>query len=122
VTEKTTEKRLSGWWALISVAVGVVAAVLVGQFSTEGAAEIAGVMAASFTLCTRAFWNLRERAWFTPLVVGWALIHLAALILFIIPMEIGRSKLLLQLIWPEFFAFAGLVWLGDKLGGKTAGR
>jgi hypothetical protein len=89
-------------------------AIAIGQILTDGSAEIAGVMVASLILCTRAFWSLRERSWFLPLVVGWAVLHFIAFGAFIIPMRLATSKGFIQIIWPEFFIFAGLMWLADR--------
>jgi xanthine/uracil permease len=114
VEEGTREKRLSGWWALLAVAVGLPVAILVGQFATEGTAEIAGVMAATLTFCLRAFWDFRAKSWFAPLITGWIILHLAALLFLVVPMKIAGSKLLLQLVWPEYLAFVALVWLMNR--------
>jgi hypothetical protein len=115
------ERRLSGWWALIAVAVGLVVAILAGQVVSDGEAEIAGVMAATLTLGVRAFWAYRVKVWFAPLVAGWIAVHLSALVL-LMPMKIVASKLLLQLAWLEYLGFVGLVWLTNKMWKKRANR
>lgn len=118
--ERTGEKRLSWGWALTAAAVGFPVAIVVGQIATVGAAEIAGVMAAAVLLCAGAFWDLREEPWFAPLISVWVLVHLAALVFAVIPMQLQGSKLLLLLMYPEYLAFVGLVWLAGRLWGRAS--
>ncbi len=110
--EKT--KGLSGWWALTAVAIGLLVAIALGQILTDGSAEIAGVATASLVLCIRAFWSLRRKSWFLPLSAGWAILHAIAFVALIIPMRLSASKSFIQLVWPEFLLFAGLIWLADR--------
>lgn len=114
------ERPLSRWWAFIAVGVGVTVAILVGQFTVPGTAEIAGIMIASLVLCIRAYWNFRGKRWYFPLVIVRSLFHMAAIILVISPMHPHDSKLLINLVWPEFFAFAGCVWLCERFLAKSA--
>lgn len=74
-------------------------------------------MASSLTLCVRVFWEYRVKKWFAPLTCIWTMVNLAALFLWIIPMQPEKSKLLLQLVWPEFLVFAGLMWVATLLWG-----
>jgi hypothetical protein len=115
--KEAPHKRISAWWAVISLATGFAVAFAVGQFESEGGAEIAGVMAATTILCIRAFWDFRVKRWFLPLVAGWALLHAIALIFLILPMQLERSKEYLQLVWVEFFAFVGLIFLASRVWG-----
>ena len=110
-------KRLSGWWALISIAVGFAVAIAVGQVTSDGAAEIAGIMVASFVLCVRAFWDFSVKRWFLPMVCAWACIHACIFVFLVLPLQLHSSKGFISLIWLEFFAFVGVIWLASKLWG-----
>jgi phosphate/sulfate permease len=116
-SEQTPHKRLSGWWALLSVAVGCGVAFAVGQIASDGGAEIAGIMVAMTTLCTRAFWDFHVRRWFLPLVAGWVCVHALILIFLILPMQLHRSKSYFVLVWAEFFVFAGAIFLACRFWG-----
>ncbi|QDK34120.1 hypothetical protein [Sphingomonas sp. IC081] len=116
------EKRLTAWQGLFAVVLGTAVAVIVGQFATVGAAEIAGVMVASITICVTGFRDYRSRKWFAPLMMGWITLHLAALIFVVIPMKIAGSKFLIQLIWPDYLAFVALVFLAERVWERRSQR
>ena len=115
--EKKASDGLSVRWVLLSLATGLTAAILVGRFYNEGPAEIAGIMVTSAVAGTRVFWEWRVKAWFAPLLIGWALSHLSLLFFVVVPMNVHESRSLINLVWVEFFAFAGLVWLASRLWG-----
>ena len=114
------QKTLSGWWALGSVAAGLVVVILLGQILAGGSAEIAGVMVASVILCVRASWSYRPNKWFVPVVAGWTVVQLVAFVLIVVPIGPAPSKLFIQLAWVEFFAFAGLIWLAGRISGASS--
>lgn len=119
--DKPPHKRISGWWALIALALGLPATIVVGRYYPGGTAEIAGIMVASLTVCVRAFWDFRVKRWFIPLVIAWTTVHVAIMFFFVIPMKLPDSKALIQLVWVEFFAFAGILWLASRLWGGLPG-
>jgi hypothetical protein len=120
VAGASNKKTLSGWWALIAVIAGLAVAILFGRFSTDGSAEMAGIVAGSFILCLRAFWSFRVQRWFVPLISSWAAVHILGLFLFIIPLKLTASKGLIMFVWLEFFGFAGLLWLASRLWGEPS--
>lgn len=117
VTEETPHKRLSGWWALLSVAVGLAVAIAVGQVASDGGAEISGIMAGTTTLCTRAFWDFHVKRWFFPLIAGWVCVHALVLTYLILPMQLHGSKGFFLLVWADFFIFVGVIFLASRLWG-----
>lgn len=120
MSDEIAEKPMSRWWAAAAVSAGFIVAVLVGQITGAGTAEIAGIMAASLILCARAFWKFRVEPWYLPLIVMWTFAHLAGLIFVVVPMHPHDSRLLINLVWPEFIGFAGLAWLSNHLWGGPA--
>ena len=120
MAETPNKKPLSRWWALIAVGAGLAVAILFGRFSSDGSAEMAGIVVASFILCVRAFWNFRVQRWFVPLISSWAVVHILGLFLFIIPLRLTASKGLIMFVWLEFFGFAGLLWLANRLWGEPS--
>lgn len=115
--EATPHKRLSGWWVLITCAAGFAVALAVGQFTTDGTAEIAGIMAGTSLMNARAFWDFKVKPWYLPLVAAWACVHALVLLLFVAPMHWHTSKSFLWLVWVEFFLFVGLVFVASRLWG-----
>ena len=97
-------------------AIGLPVAIIAGQFTSDGVAEIAGIMAASFALCVRAFWDYRAKRWFAPLVTLWAVMNFVALSI-ITSMNLQTNRDFVLLVWLEFFAFAGLLWAATRLWG-----
>jgi hypothetical protein len=120
MAEVSNKNTLSGWWGLISVGVGLAVAILFGRFSSDGSAEISGILAGSFTLCVRAFWNFRLQRWFIPLLALWIFAHISVFFVFIVPLELVASKSLIMIVWLEFFGFAGLLWIANRLWGDPS--
>jgi hypothetical protein len=108
---------LSVWWLLLSFGVGIPVVYLVSRFASGGSAEIAGIMAGSVVFNLRAFWNYRVKSWFLPLAAAWALANLSLLIFILMPMHVRESRSLINVIWVEFFSFAGLLWLASRAWG-----
>jgi hypothetical protein len=116
--ERAPRKHLLNlWWVSLSLGVGIPVAFLVSRFASGGAAEIAGIMAGSVVLNLRAFWKYREKSWFLPLAAGWAFANLTLLLFVLIPMHVQESRGLVNVIWLEFFSFAGLLWLATRIWG-----
>jgi hypothetical protein len=113
----TPHKRLSGWWVLITLSVGFAVAVAVGQFTTDGTAEIAGIMAGTSLMNARAFWGFKVKPWYLPLVAAWVSIHALVLVLFVVPIHLHMSKGYFLLVWAEFVLFVGLVFVASRLLG-----
>jgi hypothetical protein len=103
---------------LIAFPVGLAVALIAGQFASDGAAELAGVMAGSLVACLQAFWGYRGKRWFVPLVSIWVALNLAILA-FVVPMKIQASRGIVQLAWLEFFAFFGLLWAATRVWGDS---
>jgi len=111
---------LNLWWVLLCFGVGIPAVVLLSRFASGGAAEIGGIMAASVVMNLRAFWNYHLKSWFLPLAALWAFANFALLFWVLIPMRVHESRAFINLIWVEFFSFAGLLWLATRAWGDLA--
>lgn len=117
MTEETGSKRRLTLFAIAAIVAGFATAILVGQFWSSGAAEIAGVMLCSLVFCIGAFWDFHVRPWFMPIIGGWVAVHLAIFFFIVVPRNVQDSRALIQLIWVEFFGFAGLLWVASRLWG-----
>lgn len=119
LNQPTSKSRgLNGIWACIAFLAGVGTAILIGKWTGEGCGEISGVMCASTVASVRAFWEYKVKGWYYPLVVGWSLIHIFALLICIFYIRPAEARIYISLIWVEYFCFAGLVvffarFLGD---------
>ena len=117
MAKQTGGSRPSRWWALIALGIGFPVAFGVGQFLSSGTAEIAGIMASTLVFCVRAFWDFHVKRWYFAVIAGWAAANLLILIFLVVPMRLSDSRALINLVWVEFFAFAGLLWLATRVWG-----
>lgn len=116
VTARTAKK-----WGFIALLLSLPVVIFVSHFVDPGRGRAAGVSLALMILAIRAFWYLRQRAWFWLTIAALMIIHVILIV--VIPWT--NKSIPAPALWPigivDFAAICGFVKLVEKVMGRSDG-
>lgn len=112
VTTRTAKK-----WGLFALCLAFPVDFVVGHFTDPGRGRAAGVFSGLMIIALRAFWRLRQRAWFWMTVLALTAIHIV--LISIIPWT--NKSIPAPALWPVGIVDFGVIYGFIKLVEKAMG-